>query len=90
VLKNLCGDDQALRGAVLDLLAGQYWSPVYGFPLQSGHDEADSKDLLYDPIANKPLRSKRLFARAVALFDVEHSMDTSAAFSVAMTSHHVL
>jgi RNA polymerase sigma-70 factor (ECF subfamily) len=45
LLKNLRGNSPALREAGLNLLAGRYWRPVYGFLRRSGHDDAEAKDL---------------------------------------------
>ncbi len=45
LLKSLRGDDTALRLAGLNLLAGRYWPPVYGFLRRSGHDDAAAKEL---------------------------------------------
>jgi len=45
LLKNLSGNDPALRAAGLEILARRYWRPVYCFLRRSGHDDADSKDL---------------------------------------------
>ncbi len=45
LLKNLRGNDPALRAAGLEILARRYWRPVYCFLKRSGHDDADSKDL---------------------------------------------
>lgn len=45
LLKNLRGDDPALRSAGLNILAGRYWRPVYCFLMRSGHGDASSKDL---------------------------------------------
>ena len=39
------GNDPALREAGLNILAGRYWRPVYGFLLRSGHGDAAAKDL---------------------------------------------
>jgi len=45
LLKNLRGNSPALREAGLNILAGRYWRPVYGFLRRSGHDDAEAKDL---------------------------------------------
>ncbi len=54
LLKNLRGNDPALRSAGLNILAGRYWRPVYCFLKQSGHCDAETHGCISTVFESEP------------------------------------